>query len=348
MTVGHKWLPGPVASELSARPMMLVDIGARFGLPTHWAAVGSVLDVVAFEPDGDEARRLEAAFRRSGVAVEVVPAAVWDSEGQQTLYLTRNPGCSSLYPPRSSFLYQFPDGDRFDVVSQVDVATQLLDAALPDPVGRPCRFIKIDAQGGALAILAGAPRALGSTIGLEVEVEMAPMYEGESLFGDVDFFLRNTGFELIDLRPTYWRRLAGRSLAGTRGQLVFCDALYMVSPSVYASRVRACDEAGAARIHAAALVVCQVYGLHDWVVNYAEACRDLPDGHRPQFGALPRSRGTASSLMRNRLGQWLKDLGDRLVEASDSWAIAEQRLGNKRRLGRSVGAWMARRAGGAS
>jgi len=328
--------------------MMLVDIGARFGLPSHWAALGSLLDVVAFEPDPKEASRLEQAFRTSGVAVEVVSAAVWDSEGRHTLYLTRNPGCSSLFPPRAVFLAEFPDAERFDVVANVDVATQLLDSALPDPAGRPCRFIKIDAQGGALAILAGASRALETTIGLEIEVEMAPMYEGEPLFGDVDAFLRAKGFELVDLRPTYWRRLAGQSMAGTRGQLVFCDALYMLSPAAFASRLKAGDEAAADRASASALAICSVYGLSDWVASYAAACLALPAGYRKLLITSDRPTGTATSPMRNRLGQWLKDAGDSLVEGSNTWAVAEQRLGNKKRLSRSVAAWLARRAGWSS
>jgi len=169
LALTREWRSGGAAEELRRRPMRLVDIGARFGLQSHWAAVGPLLDVTAFEPDIVEARRLEGCLRTAAAAVEVIPTAVWDSAGIKTLYLTRSPGCSFLYPPNEAFLRQFPDAARFDVMSRIEVETCLLDTALRegrDANDRPCRFIKIDAQGGGLAILSGAEDAHQDLSGL--------------------------------------------------------------------------------------------------------------------------------------------------------------------------------------
>ena len=348
MGLAREWRVGGAAEELRRRPMRLVDIGARFGLQSHWAAVGQLLDVMAFEPDIVEARRLEDVLRAAAAAVEVIPTAVWDSPGRKTLYLTRQPGCSSLYPPNEAFLRQFPDSERFDVMSRVEVETSLLDTALAgkgDGNERPCRFIKIDAQGGALPILSGAEAALGTCVGVELEVEMTPMYVGEPLFADVDAFLRARGFELIDLRPTYWRRTSGHDISGTRGQLIFSDVLYMISPIGYAERLSQLEGEAADHLNASALLTCHVFGLADRIAAYVDACSGLTPRQRRLLVAPEKRGGRPSSPMRFRLGQQLKDAGDWLIEGRETWAVAEMRLGSKARLGQSIGSWLAHRLG---
>ncbi|GMV21710.1 MAG: hypothetical protein AMXMBFR57_16590 [Acidimicrobiia bacterium] len=341
-------LPPAALDLLRRQPLSLVDIGARFGLPPHWAAVSAVLDVVAFEPDPDEARRLEQSYRRSGALAEVVEAAVWDSPGRHVLHVTRNPGCSSLFRPRADFLSKFPEAERFDVVSQLDVETTTLDRVLSARAPRRCRFIKLDAQGGGLPILCGASESLRSVIGLEVEVELAPMYEGEPLFGEVDAHLRRAGFDLVDLRPTYWRRKAAQRVAGTRGQLIFADALYMVSPEALAEHLAQSDEGDVLQACASTLAICAVYGLADWMAAYREAWRHLPAAQTLDAALPATSKVSARAAWRQRAGHALKDLGDRLIESSSDWAVAEQRLGNKRRLNQSISGWLARQLGWSS
>jgi hypothetical protein len=209
---------------------------------------------------------------------------------------------------------------------------------MDDPLRRPFRFVKIDAQGGALNVLTGASRVLDVALGLEVEVELAPMYEGEPLLGDVDAYLRSRGFDLVDLRPTYWRREQARHVPGTRGQIVFCDVLYLLPPKAFAARVAAVDGEQADHLCASALLICSVYGLADWAAAYAAALGDRnPQGAMlREYVAARRSSWLPRFPLRYQLGLWLKDLGDRLIETQDTWGVAEQRLGSKPRLGHMV------------
>ena len=346
MSLPRNWRHGKAAETLRRRRFAFLDVGARFGLPTHWEVVGSLLDVVAFEPDEAEARRLTSSLLSTGALVEVVPSAVWDVAGRRTLYLTRNPGCSSLYRPKTEFLRDFPDPDRFDIVSRAEVDTVLLDSVMENPVARPFRFIKIDAQGGALNILSGASRVLDVALGIEVEVELAQMYEGEPLLGEVDHLMRSRGFELVDLRPTYWRREAARHVAGTRGQIVFCDTLWLLAPHRFAERLASLDREAAEQLCASALLICDVYGIADWIASYAAAAEGVNQEARKMLLdhlAARRSFCWPSFPLRFRLGLWLKDVGDRLIESRDIWAVAEMRLGSKSRLSRTFGSWLAQR-----
>jgi len=77
-------------------------------------------------------------------------------------------------------------------------------------------LIKVDTQGTELHVLQAAELALEHAVAVIVEVEFNPLYEYQPLFGDVDFFLRNRGFELRALRD----------LNEVGGQLWWADAHY--------------------------------------------------------------------------------------------------------------------------
>jgi len=60
-----------------------------------------------------------------------------------------------------------------------------------------------------------------------VEVWFNQLYEGQPLFSDVDFALREKGFQLFDVaRSNFFKRAEGKHLGGPKGQLMTGDALY--------------------------------------------------------------------------------------------------------------------------
>lgn len=313
---------------LGGRRNTFIDIGARGGLPPQWAPFAGGLNVVAFDADRREAARLQDEPASEIGQLRVYPMAVWNETGPLQVHITRSPGCSSVYRPRVDFLRQFPDAERFDVVETVDVQATTLDEVLTGSEAAGA-FIKIDAQGGTLPVLQGATRTLTCAVGLEVEVEFCRIYDEEPLFGEVDTFLCDRGFELVDLRGTYWRRALARDVPGCRGQLVFADALYLVSPATLAERLKQLDVEQGEQLCGAAMLTCAVYGLYDWAVCYAAQ----PGWRGP---ALPKAGGSMMSRLaaipfRQSVGLLLKDLGDALIESPGTWAVAEQRLGGKLR-----------------
>ena len=114
-------------------------------------------------------------------------------------------------------------------------------------------FLKLDTQGSELDILHGADRILRThVLGVQVEVEFAPMYIGQPLFADVDTFLRGFGFVLFDLSRYRVRRPTVAKEVPTRGQLLWGHALYLRAPDTL-------DENTQARL----AVVAAILGLPD-------------------------------------------------------------------------------------
>ena len=176
-----------------------------------------------FEPDKQEFERLTASAG-TGNATEYFGVALHNQTGTIRLNVARDRGLSSLFEPNRALLDSFPDASRFDIVDRRDIAADTLDNLLASRSIKDVDFLKVDTQGSERLILEGAAGALASTVvGVEVEVEFAPIYTDQPLFADVDAFLRPLGFHLFDLRPCYWKRAAGRELGGPRGQVIWAE-----------------------------------------------------------------------------------------------------------------------------
>jgi len=183
--------------------VFLLDVGARDGLGWPWNVIqGDILDVTLVEPDPSEARLLQKQGKG-----KVVPYALWNREESLTLYINNSPGTSSVFKSNLPFLQQFDNVNRFMTRDSIVIKTKTVDGLSKNDEIDKVDFVKIDVQGGELAILQGGEDFFRKNIvGLEVEVEFAPMYKDQPLFSDVDVFVRTKlGLELWDMRKTYWK-----------------------------------------------------------------------------------------------------------------------------------------------
>jgi hypothetical protein len=80
---------------------------------------------------------------------------------------------------------------------------KLDDYLFEDPVASPV-FLKIDVQGAEMLVLEGATRTLQDVVvGVQVEMSLVPLYEGQSLYWEVDGFLRAKGFKCCHILPGF-------------------------------------------------------------------------------------------------------------------------------------------------
>lgn len=317
-------------------PLVLVDVGARGGLKSNWMPARRHLRVVGFEPDPKEFERLrQRPDVRDGSTV-VVGSAVHNRKGPARFHLAQDRGLSSIFEPDREFLAAFPEAGRFDTVDVQDVSADALDDLLPARNIHSIDFLKADTQGSELFVLQGAARLLASSVlGVEVEVEFAPIYRDQPLFSDVDAYLRGLGFHLFDLRPVYWKRAAGRNIGGPRGQIVWADALYL--KTVPALRAAVEPMAPHLRKHTVlkAISIALLYGYFDYALELAATAGDaLSAQERDTIDRQLRKGGAAGGMPtfpgQRTLAAALRRLWQAVVPRDDeAWSVSRAELGNR-------------------
>lgn len=211
---------------LGDTPLIYVDCGARAGrIPKPFRMLRNTR-YIGIDADPDECVRLNEAARPGH---RYFPAVLGRSREHRTFHITRNPACSSLLRPDQAFMNEFAHiAGEFVVERQFDVDTIPLDICLAANEVSYVDALELDTQGSELEVLMGAERVLrDSVIGVQVEVEFAPMYVDQPLFADVDAFVRAQGFQLYDLSRYRVRRRAVDTAVATRGQLLWGHALYL-------------------------------------------------------------------------------------------------------------------------
>lgn len=215
--------------HVGSRPLWDADDWEKSG----WGIFVPNLQVYGFDADPDACDEANAAAAEKGVTWQEthVPLVLSDRCGTQTLYITEHPACSSLYPPNEPFLERF----RLEVmrgVATVEVETTTLDAFCQEQGIPGLDYLRVDVQGADLDVLRGAPNVVNhSLLALEIEVNFSPLYIGQPLFADIDTFLRQQGFMLMDLglHPGVTRRLlpVTSRTDSYRGQKLWGDAVYV-------------------------------------------------------------------------------------------------------------------------
>lgn len=188
----------------------VVDVGAshgQFALVARHRFPGARL--ICVEPQPAAARLIE---RVAGSGVEVITAAAGAQEGEATLHVAAADDSSSLLPIGERQVREFPGTHQ---VATLAVPLVALDRAVAAPRG-PI-LLKIDVQGGEMAVLLGAERLLDAVATVLVECSFAELYEGQPLAGDIVAFLRDRGFRLTGA----FGQVTGRDGAALQADLVF-------------------------------------------------------------------------------------------------------------------------------
>lgn len=170
--------------------VLLVDVGARWGVQSSWLDLQDNAEILCFEPDEAECARLNKSKANN---VRYLPYGLLDEEGVYSIYETIEPACSSLFPPLTSLYKEYPALYAIKTERVSDILCRTLDNVLDDLGLREVAAIKIDTQGSELAILKGSTKALVTCSLVDVEMEFNPIYEGQDLFCDVDKFMRDHG-----------------------------------------------------------------------------------------------------------------------------------------------------------
>ncbi len=173
-----------------------IDVGAYRGNMTFpWARRFSNLTVYAFEPNLRLAARLSGRLRN----YVVIPAAIAGHDGVAPFFITRFPASSSLLPLNPEGVQRWVGREKLQVVEQAAVPTMRLETFMDTMKITTVDFLKVDAQGGDLAVIASAGDRLCDISRVVCEVTVTPdqVYTGAATKAGALEFMRRNGFELL-------------------------------------------------------------------------------------------------------------------------------------------------------
>ena len=181
-----------------------LDIGANRGryIEQLRTIVGFSGDIIAFEPIPENAD-LIAKQARYDARLKVEPFALGAGSETRTLNIARHDAMSSLHAPVSDGVERF--SSLGEIQKRIEVRVEPLDAIaerlLDGATGGV--FLKIDAQGADLDILAGARNTLARIDALQVEIPFTPLYEDIPAAHDYFATIDEAGFALTGVFPVH-------------------------------------------------------------------------------------------------------------------------------------------------
>ena len=291
--------PAEVLAGLPVAAVAVVDVGAcSFGKDTEPYA-GLVragrARVTGFEPNAAALQELRALNPDADTHC-FLPHIVGD--GQAAVFHEMAwPLTSSLYPPERAVLDRYHAlGEKVQLAAQHPIDTVRLDDVIA-PAGMD--LLKIDVQGAERLVFDGARARLDECLVVWTEVEFAPLYRGQPLFGDIDARLREHGLHFLcftDMAPCVlanWPLPTAQAPMPlpVRLQQLWADAIFVPS----AERISAMSADAAARL---ALIAHHVLGA--WDLCHAALLRF--DGAHPSAAAPPFAPRYVSAMQRMRQG----------------------------------------------
>ena len=191
---------------------------------------------VGFEPDPVEYSRLQKQSSEPWKSSKILPFAVGDSVGTRTLHIPLEPEGASLLAPLKGLPTHLNKKQYFDIQKTIEVDTVTLDQTVETNGESSPDYLKIDIEGLELGVLRSSPNVLSNLLAVKTEVAFAELRENQPIAGQIESFMSDNGFYLMDLiRPAHWRtngyiihpHMGNESIPYSRGQLIQGDYLFL-------------------------------------------------------------------------------------------------------------------------
>jgi FkbM family methyltransferase len=190
---------------------LVLDIGANDGQFAQEVRAGGYRGVmVSVEPMATAHKHLSNASK-SDVNWHVHPrCAMGSAVGEIELNIAGNSVSSSVLPMLASHSNAAPES-AYRGKEIVPLTT--VDSIFPTYIGQAkAPFLKIDTQGYEWSVLDGAIETLPKVRGIQMELSLIPLYEGQHLWQESIKRLEAVGFVLWAFEPVFVDQNSGRTL----------------------------------------------------------------------------------------------------------------------------------------
>jgi FkbM family methyltransferase len=209
----------PLASEHSRLALLLaanqidlvLDIGANAG---QWARdlrhAGYAGEMISFEPLSQAHAELVEVARGDRKWTVAPRLALGERNDDVEIHVAGNSCSSSLLQMLPMHVAGAPQSAY---VGSEKIPMVTLDSLVGNviPSGRRI-FCKLDVQGYEAKVLAGAASLLRHTVGLQMEISLAPLYQGQPGFSEILDTMSHSGFEIYGFVPGFVDPASGRML----------------------------------------------------------------------------------------------------------------------------------------
>lgn len=182
---------------------VMIDVGAAFGsVALYFSERYNDLKIYCVEANPEILPRLKETIsdRKN---IELKNMALGSIPGESYLHVTANQLSSSLNELNTTEVSHLPQDHQswLEEVKRVKVHVSTLDAEFKNE--SHVLLLKLDTQGTELDILKGGVELLKRTRFVLAELNNHQLYKGACQYYEVDEFLRDHSFRLVDLVVTY-------------------------------------------------------------------------------------------------------------------------------------------------
>lgn len=216
-------------AKIQKLPIYIVDVGARSGLEDNllFVAESSETKILAFEPEPIEYNKLLSSKPPN---LTLLNTALFSQSGNVTLYVTKDPGLTSVYRPKFDYLKSIETDTAYKdytIDKEIKFNASTLDYEAKNNQFENADFIKLDTEGSEVDILFGAEELLrNSVIGVESEISYVQLREDQLTFSNMLDYLSKMDFHIFDVLNRHQKRPVGQTFGKRKGQLIYCDALF--------------------------------------------------------------------------------------------------------------------------
>lgn len=189
---------------------LIFDIGANTGqFALRMRELGYKGKIVSFEPLPDAFSELQknAAWDKKWT---VLNTAIGDNEGEIKINVSQNSYSSSILDILPRHVESAADSVY---VGEITAPITTIDKIISQHyTGEENLFLKIDTQGYERQVIEGCISSMHLIKGLQLELSLTPLYDGETLMQEMIDLLRAKGFKLMLLEPGHQDYITGELL----------------------------------------------------------------------------------------------------------------------------------------
>lgn len=191
----------------------VLDVGANVGqYATQIRKAGYDKKIISFEPLSKNIDVLSEKSSRDSMWSIAPRMAVGDTVGEVEINISEHSDMSSILEIGQEMLDALP---KSNYVSKEQVDVKTVDSVIDDLTDKnDTVFLKVDTQGFEYAVIQGAKESLtnGRVKGVQLELSLLPLYDGEKTYDEICMMMRDFGFETYQIIPGYFSKKLNRQL----------------------------------------------------------------------------------------------------------------------------------------